>query len=282
MKIRNLENEMEIRFWVLWVRLLKNRTALRTLGVICAVWVGTSLGLLVGIVVQLFFISGFSLAIQRLWTDTPAVQSVANGQENVLVILVDQLENEQPELRAAWLVLIHPSGSQLIFLPIYPSLQVGQNTLDTDLHRQFSLQADHSPSLAFLQALRNREMWWSYYLVMDEAALARMYALSFSVNDSTNRFASLAVSHLPLDWSKPQLALDGQARMVNQFCGQTGAVVQAMPFDKMLETLAGEYYTDLSNEQFQQSWGFLRSYTGNLYCEFPTLNESIQTVHQKD
>jgi hypothetical protein len=273
MNLSNISNRIEIAFWVGLVALLRDRRVTRL----------TLMALVGMLVLVMLTLTAFSWAFasqpNRLMPDQVAtiqgaahLKRPANGQKNLLLILVDDLSGNDPSLQGAWMLINAPSGRKVTFMPVYPtgSEQSG------DLERLFNNPADEVPSGAFLGALEAQGHWWDNYLVVDQATLAALVDLSDGIDIGNGRLnGQQVVGLLSIAGQDDQTAQDFQARLAQGICRRLNSTLQNIGFEAITGILTGEgapdqASSDLSREALQASWSGMQA-AGGLECEFPTL-----------
>jgi hypothetical protein len=268
-----ISNRIEIAFWVGLVAVLRDRRVTR-------LTLAALVGLLMLVVLMLTAFSWpFSSQPNRLMPEQVAtIQGVAhlkrpaNGQKNLLLVVVDDLSGNEPSLQGVWMLIKAPSGRKVTFMPVYPT----GSEQSVDLERLFNNPADEIPSGAFLGALEAQGHWWDNYLVVDQAALAALVDLSGSIdlgNGSLN--GQQVVGLLSIAGQDDQTAQDFQARLARGICRRLNNTLQNAGFEAITGILTGEgapdqASSDLSREALQASWSGMQA-AGGLECEFPTL-----------
>lgn len=112
-----------------------------------------------------------------VFTLPQSIPTLKNGQHNLLVIIVNDLEVPQQQLKSVWLVTYFIDNQSVTFFPISPTYSNGAIVSDQLLFDSFkSQQIDGrthiSPS--FFDILTMRNFWWSGYLVVDQEAITSL------------------------------------------------------------------------------------------------------------
>lgn len=120
-----------------------------------------------------FFLAQQSLESASLSSAPAALSRPASPfQQNILLIHVDQLSRDKPELVSIWGLIVYFPEPKLIFQPIFPNPLESQSTPP-----EFSLTATKAPDPKFLrQIARQTEMEWDNYLLYDHQALSLLVA----------------------------------------------------------------------------------------------------------
>jgi hypothetical protein len=197
-----------------------------------------------------------------------AVRIPGNGQRNLLVIGVDDLQAPQPRLEGLWLVLYIQGYPQITLLPVYPQPSGQDNgqpvlSLEEDFHLAPAGEVDP----ALLDALKARQLWWNHYLVLDGKAVDKIFQWNEKVTKGNGGIQSVA--DLPTAREDPDGALDGQHKKFLDLCQ---AVNLSSPEDRsLLIELASEHVvTDLDLKEAADEFRNLISHPQRLVCEFPT------------
>ena len=77
-----------------------------------------------------------------------------NGQRNILLIGVDQLDNATPHLEGLWLLMNVAASNQITLLPLYPATP-GKEVMDpAQLISRFHLDSNGYPDTDFLSIIQ--------------------------------------------------------------------------------------------------------------------------------
>jgi hypothetical protein len=205
-------------------------------------------------------------------TSGPTIKA-ANGQRNVLIILVDQMESRTAHLEGIWLVAYLPPTPHFTLVPLYPDALNGSPDSDTELAQNFSLTKDLLPSPALLARLHTKDLWWNYTIVLDDSALAEVIEASNGIDLGDGSMdGAQAVANLPLAWEDPHQALQGQTVLLKALCNKQGepspATLPELFFDLQLHHLS----TDFNPDQLFTEWNNLKASGDQMRCRFPTIN----------
>jgi hypothetical protein len=195
---------------------------------------------------------------------TPAA---ANGQRNILVIGVDDLNSSQPHLESVWLILYIVDRPQITLLPIYPGLPAEK------FSPLFKVGPDGAPDPVFLEALLEHGLWWSGYILLDEVALAEVIeaASRQSSKDRNSLSGVRAVAEVPPPWEDPQRSLSGQIHLAQYLCSQLDGSNPGLDIASLLELIPRHATTDLNLTRRAAELRHLLADPQGLSCEFPTL-----------
>ena len=192
-------------------------------------------------------------------------------QQNLLIILVDSLAAEKPEVRGVWLAGRIVAIPQIVFLPLYPSLSQTEQEAYT---AAFSLNEDGQLSDQFQIFLRSKEIWWDHFILMDEPALADLVALTDGVLwNGVQVSGSGAVAEILAAGASPESVLKAQALIANEICHSAQRlVVNADPMI-LWGLLTHRMRSDFQLETVKAAQIEFSQPGGKPLCEFPTITE---------
>lgn len=213
---------------------------------------------------------------QTLATSTTA----PNGQQNLLIIGVDDLESQTPRLESIWLLLYISPTPKFTLIPLYPSSYAGGVEQEDYLENTFRLGDDLKPDLAFLVAVQSIDIWWNHYVILDENAIAEIINLSSGDNAMNDpSFGSRTVANLPLAWENPEAAVLAQAELLNGLCHDFARNGSSKDLNEFLKSLNNHVSSDLNTTQLGAALKSLIA-TGSerVQCQFPTINDALTTI----
>ncbi len=271
---------IEIAFWTISVRVMGNRKIFWCVVVLL-------LFLIISILTILFFKPGHVLknsatdeeikgAVQTINIESPPVQpTVITGQSNLLVILVDNLNSDQPHLLGLWLAGRVASAPQIIFLPIFPSSE----SADSDpIIGVFNLESDGRPGEKFLGLLRQKEIWWDHYLVADNTSLADLISLMDGVEWSEQVMTGPEMTALlSAANGQTQVALSMQAQIFSEFCSFAPDWAKKADTELFWSMFSDRFRSDFQLDTIRQAQQKIVEPEGMPVCEFPTLKGISQS-----
>jgi hypothetical protein len=206
--------------------------------------------------------------------DSPQPVQFANGQRSVILVTVDSLAAEQPELEGTWLIALAPPDPRLTLLPIYPALE--DDALAAELEETFALEnvrGEIQISGRFLSILREQEIVWTDTAVIDRAGMEIL--LSYAENRGevidSSRPPSSAARLTNLDSSQDSLIrLQTQADLYQELCWNASQFDIREGMAGLFGSLNGHLITSARPEQTLSALNELELSAGGLYCEFPT------------
>jgi hypothetical protein len=273
MNITNLSNQIEIAFWMGVVSLLRPRrlnhlASFALLSLLC----------LVGLFLTAFTFS-YKSRVNRLLNQKSAPVRVThfsgrpdNGQNNLLLILVDQVDALEPALQGVWMLIQDPSGRKVTFMPIYPA----EAELGQEVKQAVEMQKVNGLPLELEQALQKQGLWWDHYLVIDRETLSRLVELAGGIDLGDGRLNGQQVTDLlPIASPDAQTSLALQARIAHGICQRFGALLQKDNPDAVFELLIDKptqpsMISDLVHSDLSAFWSRSKK-VGEIACEFPTL-----------
>jgi len=190
-------------------------------------------------------------------------------QQNILVIGVSDLTEERPQLISLWMVLYLTDSAQLTLMPIYPSF-VPQNNHADRLQKAFRLNTNHTPEKIFLDALRDNNLWWDYYVVMDKYALTSL--ISFIQDSSQGTKSPELQTWLSGGSNDLPTALSDQTLFLQNLCDSATKMPYLPDVTSLYQLLPDHISSDLEIKQFISEWQIRLAQGGRLTCEFPFVN----------
>lgn len=193
----------------------------------------------------------------------------ANGQRNLLTILVDDFSAAHPQLRGVWLVARAPYMPQVTFLPVYPLDDLAAVPVQRKLKESFQLQIGGGLPSEFVQELQSRGLWWHNYLIIDEAGLVRLIDALGGIDLGDDLLGGKQALAQTLSAQDSASILEVQARLARAICSRSAQRWKAGETTSAAR-LFGGVLSDLSPDDLLTAWrGALQS--GGFACEFPTI-----------
>jgi hypothetical protein len=196
-----------------------------------------------------------------------------NGQQNILIVGVDDLSFEKPALENVWLVLYLQNSPQITLLPIYPDNSTRQATVENEiLNELFRLDQERQPSPAFLSSLKARNLWWNSTLVMDREAMASIVEFVGGDALSGHSSGSEAMKDIPHSAVDPEAAFLEQFRLAQEICRGTKKMSPDRNISSLFALIPDHIAADLDLEQAKSAWFRFFEHGSGFNCEFPTLS----------
>lgn len=201
-----------------------------------------------------------------------------HGQRILLVISADRLDIPRPLLKGIWMLTYFKPPSQIGLIPVYPSFLGEKVEVDSAFTKNFGLVfTKEGPSLnpRFLRTLREHNLWWSGYLVLDEIAVQVLLEQlqGQPAQDPANLpLTASAASKEGLPQNDPVAFYLRQIKFFDQLCGDTQNIQSRIDWAKALERYSMHILTDLNTEQLLVEWKALLEQPGGLRCNFPLLS----------
>lgn len=212
---------------------------------------------------------------------TESVSSYAgNGQQNILLIGVDDLSAAKPGLENAWLVLHLQNSPQITLLPIYPDTSTRQAAEETiAMAELFKLNQDHQPDPDFIRLLKARDIWWSNFVVLDREAMASIVEFVGGEAMTGHVSGPDAVMKIPLAAVHPDVALLSQARLAQELCQGTKKIPADRNISSLIALIPDHVAANLDLDEVKSTWSRFFEHGNGFTCEFPTLS-SINSSSQ--
>jgi hypothetical protein len=210
-------------------------------------------------------------------TDRSAArQSIPDRQRNVLLIGVDSFQAEEPRLEGVWMILYLRDTPHFMLVPVYPSQMQDEDhsaLVDYNLARLFSLEDGQTPNTMFLQALRDKQLLWNGYIVLDKSALVEILAMTSFENKITSQGQQPSAINLADIEEAPMRALLEQAQLAQELCRNSGAMIVSDKnrFPGLLAQASAHIRTDLDLAELAGEVVAALRYGGGISCEFPSL-----------
>ena len=196
---------------------------------------------------------------------------INNGQQNLLVITVDQLAFAKPALESIWLLITYPEISNLTLVPIYPSIQEDSKTADRKLAQTFALTAQQTPHSEFLELLREK-IYLDNYLIVDQkgvsSVLRILHQFAEGLPGKENQTNSIL---LPQTGQEVDRSLENQVQIWNSVCLELSRISKASEMEDLIQKISPYVRTNLLWEELSQQWSFEQPNDFQMGCEFPTL-----------
>ena len=195
-----------------------------------------------------------------------------NGQRNILLIGVDQLDTATPHLEGLWLLMNVAASNRITLLPLFPATP-GKEVMDpAQLIGRFHLDSNGNPDTDFLSIIQEADFWWSNYFVLDQTGLAQLIDYNEGVNLGGGQVGGdQAVASLASTSGDGLTALNSQAVLIQAVCNQQSGKLISADLRQVFTLLSGHYQTDLKLKTLISEWQKPLTSSGQITCEFPTL-----------
>ena len=190
------------------------------------------------------------------------IKTLGNGQRNLVLMLVDQVSTEKPELDGIWLLITHPQTTNITLVPVF----WGDNEKTRNFYDSFTVTEDNLPSPIFLDAM-SEHVLWDDYLLIDQQGLASIFNNFDSAVDDTQHLAAG-----PAFTTSTIQSLEKQAELWKSMCSYLSQVEGQVQMAELVQEVLPHFSSSLSWDDLPlYPWGS-DNFAGNLSCEFPTLN----------
>ncbi len=199
------------------------------------------------------------------------MNSSPGSQHNILLIQVDQINTEQPQLQSVWLMAYYANNPRVDLLPIYPALNSKNALKHQKLADQFALTKSGEPDEEFWLMLRGINTWWNGYLMMDNQALKIIedHLVETSVIDNPT---AIQAEKQPRN---QKFEIKYQTKKYQELCQGFSNYKGKEGFYHLFFSLIDDIRSNLKPGQLHDIWQLLRSYGSNLDCDFPSFYASI-------
>lgn len=283
MNFTGISRRIEITFWTLAVRLMKEPKLFRFALIAAAMIFFLLFGWL--ITSTLREVSANQPPEQTEMEVIPSgvgvsqpnavVPGDAVNQRKVLIVVVDNFQAANPQLVTMWLATYFHPRFQLTLIPIIPSI-LSENTQDEELFLEdFELNEKGELSRDFLKWFETRQIRWDYYLILDEFGLAMLIDEIGGIDLGRGNVSGVrAISQIPLSRENAQAAVFAYAAVARSICRQSGDLFGQVEALDLFNQLSSHLRTDLPEQSIVDEWQRLRSEKTGVFCEFPNLQKS--------
>jgi hypothetical protein len=207
-------------------------------------------------------------------SQNPANHTAVNRQRNILLIGIDSFVAEEPRLEGVWMILYLRDLPHFMLVPIFPNHSPGDQTaaaVDQNLARLFKLEEDQTPGGQFVQALRDKDLWWNGYLILDRTALSEIISLTSGKDTAATR--QLTSPEIPDSETAPMDALLRQAQLAQELCRNSSLALTSGSnrFPQLIAKASAYIRTDLDLGEITREVNSALRYGGGISCEFPSL-----------
>jgi len=137
------------------------------------------------------------------------------------------------------------------------------------------LNPEHGTDSAFFNAIQDKGIWWSNYIIIDNSVLAKLVDLSGGIDRGGKRlYGQQAIASLAGVAGNPQSARVEQAFLLQKLCQTKANLANALNPDLISSSLANHYQTDIALELMSKGLKNLHTFGNSYACEFPTLTVS--------
>lgn len=284
MTIKQLSNKIEITFWHHFINLLtdysffqevvkwgyhnylypKNRNILNLYWKIAVTTAGVTL--IVVTTITFLISTAPNNTSQQSYSH---FEIPTNGQRNILIIGVDDLSKENPDLVGIWLLMYFPENPNLTFAPIYPNIK-SQNQPSTSQTAEFhTVIRNGSIDKKILNQLNQDKIWWHGYVLLDSTAVKEAVHFSNQVNEPETISTTTSVNDPYLSGGSYLTGIDYQTDLLKHLCQRTNNITADTDISKILALIPTHIRTDMNLISIIQDWKSLISQENDLVCEFP-------------
>jgi len=216
--------------------------------------------------------NSYSLGVTR---SSNSIQSLNNGQRNILLIGVNTIDINRAQLESLWLVTNLPPNSNLQMLPIFPPGDGVVTDFENHLLRSFKLDNKNGNpilNMDFIKILKKNNFWWSGYIVIDHVAAMEILNILGTANENEEIIPG---DHLNQEHSdvidNPQKAFTIQLALMQTACHGLSRLSPIPDLQQLLILRPAHLITDLDLNQLLLEWKTLLLNQQMPNCKFPTL-----------
>lgn len=206
--------------------------------------------------------------IHGIQLDQPGISK----QTNVLIIITKDKNSDSSRLLSIWLVIYPHNKSELIFLPVFPSISGKESDFAEKLAEVFYLDQAGNPANLFFDKL-HEHVQWDHFVVLDHQALIKLInALGGVFINGRVQKGQQALETLETIDHDPTLLIINQSGAITSAC-QTIFSWNVSKIEKFIDLLVTLSAVDSGLSLQPEGW--ISDIKGNepLNCEFPTLME---------
>jgi hypothetical protein len=181
-----------------------------------------------------------------------------SAQHNTLIVLVDNLQAEQPALEGIWLAARVEDAPQINWMPIYP-LPLDNASPYSQSHNELNLVSNKIEDLGSLTPIRDAGIWFDEVFILDEAALSAIGNLSGAAGGPQADA-----------WVEPQGALQQQVELINSLCAFSWSDPKSL--DQTLALIPTHFRSSLSPFDLIARWDSWAQAGFALGCTHPWAN----------
>lgn len=191
----------------------------------------------------------------------------------MLLIQVDDLSFRNPRLEAVWLLGYGSPQEGLLFFPLLPSQASDGASRDAALDQAFAIDRAGEVGEDFFQRLKERNLAWSGYVVVDRTSLVSLVGSLGGVRIENRLYSPAEATTL---WGGNQADAGRVRKLQSQFisgvCERLMVVEAQGLLQGLLEGRPGHVVMgDVTPEKLRGIWQPLMA-GGDVTCKFPTLS----------
>ncbi|NMC13254.1 MAG: hypothetical protein GYA34_10275 [Chloroflexi bacterium] len=195
-----------------------------------------------------------------------------NHQQNMLLVEVNKLEAEKPQLESIWLILYIKDVPKITWMPLYIASSSG-NTGFPDGNivsgKKFKLGKNKTLAPEFETALRKNDIWWNGYIVTDKQSVSKLIeflgsAPKSAMIDSENSNENLIAASLLASPVKEKVA------QIQSICRLASSLENPLMIKTWIEDSVN-LVSDLPRDELLARWIAMAGKQTSLSCEFPSL-----------
>ena len=193
-----------------------------------------------------------------------------NGQKNILVIGVDELNKTKPNLFGIWMLIYFPENpSNLTFVPIITGLNERSHQTDLNLMDSFKLTPDGYPTDYFFDRLHENQIWWHGYVLLDSIAIQEIFNFFYQTNQPHRKNTTNILFDQQTPSTSKSQDIDNQNDVLDILCELATSSPAYTDIKHLSNLIPTHVRTNLNVYQTIQDWQRLIALQTDIRCEFP-------------
>lgn len=213
-----------------------------------------------------------------------SIPTLKNGQHNLLVITVDNLQLDKPRLTSVWLVTYFLDNPSITFLPISPTSSNSVVTLDKKLYESFEIVRSNdqvSISTGFLNNLTLSNFWWSGYLIVDQQAFLSVLNEQNNLDATNRELADEKNTTIPLAaGDDPEIVYATYTRILQDTCHLIALDGENFDWQSFTSLIPLHVSTDLNAKLMINEWMSSLATVETPLCYFPLVSHATNADEQ--
>jgi hypothetical protein len=160
-----------------------------------------------------------------------------------------------------------------VLLPIFPLSPKIDYENNKKLEDAFKSQPKSLLNKIFLDELKNRNLWWSDYIILDKIALEMIMDFVGNPNhvERANTIKSI-LSVRPRAMQEKEPTYQKQIVIMSYLCRSVNKTDPSRELTPILALMPDHIRTNITPPDLIDWWKNMKSYQGGISCVFPTLN----------
>lgn len=209
------------------------------------------------------------------------IEPLPNGQKNILIFIVSQLELKSPKLIGVWLMSYMSSEPYVTVLAIFPSPLQKDTTIDNRKVDLFKLRQVDGISIieaGFLDALKETNIWVNGYVLIDLEGLKEVLVASTSKDSPQNNLEGEDILNQISNLNElSDSSSTSQIQLLQQLCNKYTLINSIADLKQLRDLYPKHISGDLDPDVLLGDWQqFIKSRNGS-FCIFPQKEMLLNT-----